>query len=99
MLHSVSSKSPEPYVANVVAFPSNTVASTSINFTQSVFYAKIVNRKAYGVKTWVIDIGANDHIVCSMHLLTSYTKISHTMVELPNGEAVVVTHIGAIQLS
>ena len=34
-----------------------------------------------------------------MQLLTSYTEISYTMVELPNGEAVVVTHIGTIQLS
>ena len=34
-----------------------------------------------------------------MQLLTSYTEISYTMVELPNGEAAVVTHIGTIQLS
>ena len=37
-------------------------------------------------------------IVCSMKLLTFYTEISHTMVELPNGEAAVV-HIGTIHLS
>ena len=47
----------------------------------------------------VIDTGASDHIVCSIQLLTSYTEISHTMVELPNGEAAIVTHIGTIQLS
>ena len=47
----------------------------------------------------MIDIGSSDYIVCSMQLLTSYTEISYTMVELPNGEAAVVTHIGTIQLS
>ena len=47
----------------------------------------------------MIDIGASNHIVCSIQLLTSYTEISHIMVELPNGEATVVTHIGTIQLS
>ena len=30
--------------------------------------------------------------------MTSYTEISHTMVELPNGEVALVTHIGTIQL-
>ena len=79
--------------------PSNIVAGNPINFEHSIFSAKIVNRRAYGLHTWVIDIGASDHIVCSIQLMTSYTEISHTMVELPNGEAALVTHIGTIQLS
>ena len=79
--------------------PSYVVASNSINFKHSVFSTKIVNRRAYDLHTWVIDTGASDHIVCSIQLLTSYTEISHTMVELPNGEAAIVTHIGTIQLS
>lgn len=64
-----------------------------------MFLAKIVNRRAYGLETWVIDASASDYIVCSMQLLTSYTKISPTMVKSPNGEAAIVTHIGAILLS
>ena len=82
-----------------MACPSNVVASNSINFKHSVFSAKIVNRRAYDLHTWVIDTGASDHIVCFIQLLTSYTEISHTMVELPNQEAAIVTHIGTIQLS
>ena len=82
-----------------MAYPSNVVAGNSINFKHSIFSAKIVNRRAYDLHTWVIDTGASDHIVYSIQLLTSYTKISHTMVELPNGEVVIVTHIGTIQLS
>lgn len=63
------------------------------------FFAKIINRRVYGLHTWVIDTSASDYIVCSIQLLTSYTEISHTMVELPNGEVAIVTHIGTIQLS
>ena len=51
------------------------------------------------METWVIDDVATDHIVCSVSLLTSIIAISHSMVQLPNGESVVVTHVGTIQLS
>ena len=94
-----STKGQESHVANIIACPSNVVVGNPINFKHSVFSTKIVNRRAYGLNTWVIDTGASDHIVCSMQLLTSFAKISHTMVELPNGEAAIVTHIGTIQLS
>ncbi|XP_075636898.1 uncharacterized protein LOC142609167 [Castanea sativa] len=47
----------------------------------------------------VVTSTSNIVAVCSMKLMTSYTEISHTMVELPNGEAAVATHIGIIHLS
>ena len=75
----------EPHKVNAVSFPSNTVAGIVSCPPHSVFSAKVVNRKAFGVETWVIDTGATDHIVCSMHLFTSFTAISHSVVELPNG--------------
>lgn len=53
-------------MANTIACPSNVVAGNPINFKHLVFFAKIVNRRAYDFHTWVIDIGASDHIVCSM---------------------------------
>ena len=87
------------HVANAVTCTSNAVASNFTNFKHSVFSIKTVNRRAYDFNTWVIDTGASDHIVCSMKLLTSYTEISHSMVELPNGESAVVIHIGTIHLS
>ena len=86
-------------MANIVGLPNNTVASMFLNLKHSIFFTQIVNRKAYNMKTWVIDTGVTDHIVCSVDLLTSITTISHTMVQLPNGEAVIVTHVGSIQLS
>ena len=88
-----------PHVANAVTYTSNVVVGNLSNFQHSVFSAKTVNRRAYNFNTWVIGTGASDHIVCSIKLLTSYTEISHSMVELPNGEAAVVTHIGTIHLS
>ena len=86
-------------MVNTISLPYKVVVGNASCLTHSVFSTKVVNRKAFSVETWVIDIGATDHIVCSMHLLTSFMKISHTIVELPNGEAAVVTHIGTIQLS
>ncbi|XP_075633928.1 uncharacterized protein LOC142606467 [Castanea sativa] len=94
-----SFKSQELHAANSVTCPSNVVVGNSINFKHSVFSAKIFNRRAYDLHTWVIDTGASDHIVCSIQLLTSYTEILHTVVELLNGEAAIVTPIGTIQLS
>ena len=89
----------DSHVANDVTCTSNIVLGNFANLKHSVFAAKIINRRAYNSNTWVIDTGASDHIVCSMKLLTSYTEISHTIVELPNGEATFVTHIGTIHLS
>ena len=57
-------------MANTVGFPNNTVAGMSLNFKHSVFSAQIVNRKAYNMKTRVIDTRATGHIVCSVSLLT-----------------------------
>ena len=86
-------------MANIVGFPNNTVAGMFLNLKHPVFSAQIVNRKAYNMKTWVTDTGATNHIVYFVDLLTLITAISHTMVQLPNGEAAIITHVGSIQLS
>ena len=70
---------------------------TSINFSHSVFFAKVVNRRAFNLDTWVIDTGATNHIVCSVS--TSITAITNAIVELPNGETASVTHNGTFVLS
>ena len=86
-------------MVNAVSLPTNAIATTISCSPHSIFSTKVMNRKAFGVETWVIDTGATNHIVCLMHLLTSFTAISHTVVELPNGEAALVTHVGTLQLS
>ena len=49
----------EAPMANV-AISSNT-AMTGIDFSHSVFFAQVVNRRAYGRNTWVLDTGATNH--------------------------------------
>ena len=39
----------------------------------SVFAAQVVNRRAYGRNTWVLDTGVTNHFVYSVDLLTSIT--------------------------
>ena len=69
------------------------------NLKHSIFFAKLVNRTALGVDSWVMDTGASDHIVCFVSLFQSYTIVSHYVVELPNGESAHVTHIGIVKFS
>ena len=55
------------------------LAMVGINFSHSVFAAQVVNRRAYGGNTWVLDTGATDHFVYSIDLLTSITAIRHAV--------------------
>ena len=84
-------------VANVVS--SNATAMASMDLSLSVFSAQMVNKRAYDSNTWVIDTGAIDHIVCYVHLLTTIIAITQSIVQLPNGETALVTHIGTVTLS
>ena len=72
--------------------------SACLDLRHSIFSAQIVNRTTFNGDTWVIDTGAIDHIVNSIRLLTDFTAVN-CMVELPNGETALVTHIGSICLS
>ena len=69
--------------------------STCLNLRQSIFSAQIKNRIAFDGDIWAIEIGATSHIVYSIHLLIDSTAVN-CMVELPNGETALVTHIGSI---
>ena len=81
-----------------VASSSNT-AMAGIDFSHSVFSAQVVNRRAYGRHTWVLDISATYHFICSVDLLTTITATMQSLVQLPNGESAQVTHIGIVVLS
>ena len=69
------------------------------NLKHSIFATKVVNRSAYSSNTWVLDIGAIDHIICFINLLTTITSLTQCVVELPNGESAQVTYIGLVRLS
>ena len=70
----------------------------NIDLRHLIFSAHVANRIAFNGDTWVIDTGATNHIAHSVHLLTEFTTIS-CVVELPNGETTMVTHIGSISFS
>lgn len=48
---------------------------------------------------WILDSGATDHISCSLFLLNNVRSISGILIGLPNGERVLASHIGNVQLS
>ena len=68
-----------------------------LDLRHSIFSAHVVNMTTFNGDTWVIDTGETDYIVHFVQLLTEFTAIS-CVVELPNGETTMVTHIGSISL-
>jgi mRNA-degrading endonuclease HigB of HigAB toxin-antitoxin module len=65
----------------------------------SVFSSKILDKFAISHTEWVIDIGATDHMVINTQYYTSMQVVHNLNVTLPNGQSVVVTHIGSIQVT
>ena len=88
-----------PMASTTCSCTSANLAMAGMDFSHSVFATQVVNRRAYGGNTWVLDIGATDHFVCSVDLLTSITAIRQSLVQLPNRESTQVTHIGTVVLS
>lgn len=48
--------------------------------------------------TWILDLGATDHVASSLNLYTTYKKIPSIIVRLPNGQQTLATHSGTMQL-
>ena len=73
--------------------------SMILSMQHSVFAVNPVNKTAFNSETWVLDIGAIDHIIHSITLFTKITSSISTFVQLPNSEKVTVTQIGTIQVT
>ena len=73
--------------------------SVCLNMQHSIFAKNPVNKTVFDKQTWVLDTGATDHIVHFFKLFTKITSSISSFVQLPNGERVVVTHIGTIQVT
>jgi hypothetical protein len=73
-----------------------------LNNKHSVFYSshsfKIASTNAHR-NSWIIETGATDHMVGSIHFLTTITATVSSHVNLPNGQNTLVTHIGTVQIS
>lgn len=73
--------------------------SMCLSMQHSVFAVNLANKTAFDSETWVLNIGAIDHIIHSITLFTKITSSISTFVQLPNGERVTITHIGTIQVT
>ena len=73
--------------------------SMCLSMQHSIFAVNPSHKTTFSQDTWVLDTGATDHIVHSVDLFTKITSSITSFVQLPNGERVVVTHIGTIQVT
>ena len=65
----------------------------------SIFSVQHVNKTRFSHSTWILDTGATDHMVHSLRKFTSITSSINTYIHLPNGEKVLATHIGTVQVT
>ena len=54
---------------------------------------------SYQFSCWILDSGATNHMVHSIHFFTSITSSIQNSIRLPNGDMVKVTHIGTVKVS
>ena len=73
--------------------------SVCLNLKNSIFAKNPSNKTTHNEETWVLDTGATDHIIHSISLFTKITSSISSFVHLPNGEKVLATRIGTIQVT
>jgi hypothetical protein len=97
---SVSVKQPSSHASSSMAgIPLSLSSFLSPNLDHSVFSSKLTEKPHISCTEWVIDTGATDHMVTSTTFFTIKTIVHDISVNLPNGQSVVVTHIGTIHLT
>lgn len=64
----------------------------------SIFFSQIDTSHLCSTD-WILNSGATDHMVHSLHFFTSITSIVQIFVKLPNGDMAKVTHIGTVKLT
>ena len=105
MLSSHASSSTSQDVVHAANFALSSISYASfqdsiyLNLKNSIFSENPSNKIAHNTETWVLDTEATDHIIHSISLFTSITSSLSSFVHLPNGERVLVTHIGTVQLT
>ena len=100
-------------VATIITQPSMdfqghemSVISSSTNFQKlplhsleySVFSSQI-DISHLSSTNWILDSGATNHMVHSIHYFTSITSVVQISVRLPNGDMAKITHIGTVKLT
>uniref|UniRef100_A0A2N9F6B3 Integrase catalytic domain-containing protein n=1 Tax=Fagus sylvatica TaxID=28930 RepID=A0A2N9F6B3_FAGSY len=93
--HPSSSHSP----SNMAGIPMCLSTFCKPNLDYSVFSNKLVVKPVTNVYEWVIDTGATDHMVTTTKFFTTMQVAYNVSVNLPNGQSVMVTHIGSVQVT
>jgi len=70
-----------------------------INNTIRDLFAIKSNIGKRGMHSWIIDIGATDHVACSLSSFTSYYKIKPVKVKLQNNQSVTAACAGTVILA
>jgi hypothetical protein len=65
----------------------------------SIFSVQHVNITRFSHSTWILDTSATDHMLHSLSKFTFVTSSINTYIHFPNGEKVLATHIGTIQVT
>jgi hypothetical protein len=98
-VHQVGSSSHQDHIFSKVT---GKFLSSTLNKIHYVFYSSstfTVASKYHHKQPWIIDTGATDHMVSSIHHFTTITAVISSHVKLPNGQFALVTHIGTVKFS
>ena len=96
-----SSSTPHQATAVTSEFMSGIFHTSSPHFIpkHSVFSVQPPYKPFLFQNEWIVDTGATDHMVYSLSSFTSITSTIHGYIHLPNGQKVLATHIGSVQIS
>uniref|UniRef100_A0A2N9HYD2 Integrase catalytic domain-containing protein n=1 Tax=Fagus sylvatica TaxID=28930 RepID=A0A2N9HYD2_FAGSY len=96
-----SSSNPHQVAAVTSQFMSGIFHAYSSPFIpkHSVFSVDTTYKPSLFQNEWIVDTGATDHMVYSLSSFTSITSAIHSYIHLPNGQKVLATHIGSVQIS
>ena len=105
-----SVKNPQPIQVNMTYStqngPHTSFGPSHGNIHQHAFTSHLVNhlfidthsQKSH-TSSWIIDSGATDHVVSSLHWFKTHSKIDPVVIYLPNGITVTAHHSGIVELS
>jgi hypothetical protein len=94
-----TSSTPHQAASAISQFMSSILSFSRTIPKHSIFSVQHVNITRFSHSTWILDTSATDHMVHSLSKFTFVTSSINTYIHLPNGEKVLATHIGTIQVT
>ena len=92
-------------VANIITQPTIALQGHEVSgiwsapsLDYSVFSSSAVTTQISS-SDWILDSGATNHMIHSIHFFTSITSIVHISIRLLNGDMAKVSHIGIVQVT